>query len=158
VRGLQALVEWAAGLLLFALVCVGFLNVLGRYTVFVFMPWTEEIARLLFVWVVWLGAAAGMFRGGHVRFDFVVNRLPPRLRRPCEIAVHAGVAAFLLVILRYGYQVAQSQAGSTFLTVDMSVKYTYLSSVVGSAMMLVALVGGLWTRLTAPADAGRGPS
>jgi TRAP-type transport system small permease protein len=157
-RGLQTLLEWLAGVLLFALVCVGFLNVLGRYTVVVFMPWTEEIARLLFVWVVWLGAAAGMFRGGHVRFDFVFNRLPPRLQRPCEIAVHVGVAAFLLVVLRYGLEVAQSQAGSTFLTVDLSVKYTYLSSVVGAAVMLVALAGGLWARLTKPAGAGTGRS
>ena len=157
-RALQTLLEWIAGLLLFALVCVGCLNVLGRYTVLVFMPWTEEIARLLFVWVVWIGAAAGMFRGGHVRFDFLVNRLPTRLQRPCEVGVHVGVAAFLVVVLRYGYEVAQSQAGSTFLTVDLSVKYTYLSSVVGSAAMLVALAGGLWARLRTPVAAGKGPS
>ncbi len=157
-RGLQRLLEWTAGLLLFALVCVGFLNVLGRYTMFVFMPWTEEIARLLFVWVVWLGAAAGMFRGGHVRFDFVVNRLPPRLRQPCEITVHVGIGAFLLVVLGYGYEVAQSQAGATLLTVDLSVKYTYFSSVVGSGFMLAGLAGGLWSRLRGAAENGKGSS
>lgn len=155
-RRLQSLLEWTAGLLLFVLLVVGFLQVMSRYTGLIFIPWTEEVARLLFVWVVWVGAAAGVIRGGHIRFEFVVDRLPARIGRITEMAVHAGVGIFLLVVIRYGYVVAQSQAASTFLTFDLSVKYTYLSAVVGSALMLVGLVGGIWTRLRTPTDARGG--
>lgn len=156
-RRLQSLLEWSAGLLLFVLLVVGFLQVVSRYTGLIFIPWTEEVARLLFVWVVWVGAAAGLIRGGHIRFEFVVDRLPARIRSVTEVAVHAGVGIFLLVMIRYGYLVAQSQAASTFLTFDLSVKYTYMSAVVGSALMLVGLVSGIWMRLRTPTDepAGR---
>jgi TRAP-type C4-dicarboxylate transport system permease small subunit len=145
-RRIGTALEWAAGLLLFLLLVVGFLQVVGRYTFVVFMPWTEEMGRLLFVWVVWLGAAAAMFGSGHIRFDFLVLRLPAWLRRPIELAVHVGVATFLVVMIWYGFRVAQAQSGATFLTIDLSVEYTYLSGVVGSALMLVALVGGAWAR------------
>jgi TRAP-type C4-dicarboxylate transport system permease small subunit len=151
-RRLQSLLEWSAGLLLFVLLVVGFLQVVSRYTGLIFIPWTEEVARLLFVWVVWVGAAAGLIRGGHIRFEFVVDRLPARIRSVTEVAVHAGVGIFLLVMIRYGYLVAQSQAASTFLTFDLSVKYTYMSAVVGSALMFVGLVSGIWTRLRTATD------
>jgi TRAP-type C4-dicarboxylate transport system permease small subunit len=154
-RRIGTALEWAAGLFLFLLVVVGFLQVVGRYTFVVFMPWTEEVGRLLFVWLTWIGAAAVMFGSGHIRFDFVVIRLPAWLRRPIEVAVHAGVAFFLVVVIWYGFRVAQSQSGAMFLTVDISVKYTYLSAVVGSALMLVGLVVGVWIFLR-QSIAGRG--
>jgi len=155
-RWLRKLLEWGAGLLLCVMVIVTFLQVTARYTGLFFVPWTEEVARLLFLWVVWLGAAAALIRGGHIRFDFVADRFAPRLRIACEIAVHLGVGFLLILLIRYGYEVAQSQAETTFLTVNLSVKYTYLSAVVGSALMLVGLAGGVWTRLRgdAPEKAG----
>ena len=149
-RRLQSLLEWTAGLLLFALLVVGFLQVVSRYTGLIFIPWTEEVARLLFVWVVWVGATAALFRGSHIRFDFVVGRLPSSVRRPVEMAVHVGIGVFLIIVVWCGYEVAQSQATSTFLTFGLSVKYTYLSAVVGSALMLVGLVPGIRTCLRKP--------
>jgi TRAP-type C4-dicarboxylate transport system permease small subunit len=153
-RLLQRLLEWAAGFLLCLMVVVGFLQVFGRYTGLIFVPWTEEAARLLFVWVVWLGAAAAMTRAGHIRFDFVVDRLPAWLRRPCEVAVHAGTGVFLIVLVWYGYEVAQSQATSSFLTFPLSIKYAYLSAVVGSGFMLVGLAGTAWGRRNRPSGPG----
>jgi TRAP-type C4-dicarboxylate transport system permease small subunit len=146
----RQLLEWAAGLLLCAMVGVGFLQVFGRYTGLIFVPWTEEAARLLFLWIVWLGAAAAMARAGHIRFDFVVDRLPAWLRRPCEIAVHAGIGVFLIVLMWYGYEVAQSQAAASYLTFPLSVKYAYLSTVVGSGLMLALLAVTAWTRWRVP--------
>lgn len=152
-RRLQVVLEWAAGTLLFVLLVVGFLQVMSRYTGFIFLPWTEEVARLLFVWVVWIGAAAGLLRGTHIRFDFVVDRLPAPVGRAMEFAVSIGVGLFLIVVAGYGYEVAQSQASSTFLTFNLSVKYTYLSAVLGSALMLIGLAAGVWTRMRKPAAA-----
>ena len=70
-----------------------------------------------------------------------------------EFAVSIGVGLFLIVVAGYGYEVAQSQASSTFLTFNLSVKYTYLSAVLGSALMLIGLAASVWTRMRKPADA-----
>ena len=138
-RPLQTLLEWAAGLLLAVLVLVALLQVFARYTDVVFVPWTEELARLLFVWVIWIGAAAGLVRGLHIRFELFAARLPAGGRRILELAVDAGVAVSLVVVTAYGWQVARSQSGTTFLTMPFSVQWTYLAAVVGAVVMLAAL-------------------
>jgi TRAP-type C4-dicarboxylate transport system permease small subunit len=141
-RGLGVLLEWMAGLLLFVLLVVGVIQVTSRYTGLVFVPWTEEVARLLFVWVVWIGAAAAVFRGSHIRFDFLVERLPQRARGALGTLVTLGVAGFLILLLYQGYGIVESTS-STFITLNLSVKYTYLSVVVGSSLMLIGLLGRL---------------
>jgi TRAP-type transport system small permease protein len=139
-RPLGALLEWTAGLLLAVLVLVALLQVFARYTDAVFVPWTEELARLLFVWVIWIGAAAGLARGAHIRFELFVDRLRPARRRVVEAAVDVAVAVSLVVLIAYGWQVARSQKGTTFLTMPFSVQWTYLAAVVGAVVMLVGLV------------------
>ncbi len=144
-RWLQKLLEWTAGSLLFVLLVVGMLQVTSRYTGLMFVPWTEEVARLLFVWVVWIGAAAAAFRGSHIRFDFLVERLPRPMQAGIGTVVTLGVAGFLLLLVHRAYEIVRSTS-STFITIDLSVKYTYLSVVVGSSLMLVGLLGGMLVR------------
>jgi TRAP-type C4-dicarboxylate transport system permease small subunit len=144
-RWLQTLLEWAAGLLLFVLLVVGALQVTSRYTGLMFVPWTEEVARLLFVWVVWIGAAAAVFRGSHIRFAFLVERLPRSAQLGVAGAVTVGVAGFLMLLVYHAHEIVRSTS-STFITLNLSVKYSYLSVVVGAALMLVGLVGGLLVR------------
>jgi TRAP-type C4-dicarboxylate transport system permease small subunit len=144
-RWLQTFLEWTAGLLLFVLLVVGVLQVTSRYTGLMFVPWTEEMARLLFVWVVWIGAAAALFRGGHIRFDFLLERLPRSVQVGIGAAVTLGVAGFLILLVYHAHEIVRSTS-STFITLNLSVKYSYLSVVVGAALMLVGLVGGLLAR------------
>jgi len=145
-RTLGVLLEWMAGLLLFALLAVGVLQVTSRYTGLMFVPWTEEVARLLFVWVVWIGAAAAVFRGSHIRFDFLVARLPQPMKAGIGTLVTLGVAGFLILLVYHAYEIVRSTS-STFITINLSVKYTYLSVVVGSSLMLLGLLGALLPRL-----------
>ncbi len=138
-RAFRGVLEGTGALLLAVLVLVALLQVFARYTNVVFVPWTEEMARLLFVWVIWLGAAAALLRGTHIRFELFVQRLPPSLRRRLARAVDAAVAVALVVLAVYAWQVARSQADTTFLTVPLSVQWTYLAAVVGAVVMLIAL-------------------
>ena len=145
-RWLGTLLEWMAGSLLFVLLVVGALQVTSRYTGLMFVPWTEEVARLLFVWVVWIGAAAAVFRGSHIRFDFLVERLPQSVRAGIGTLVTLGVAGLLILLVYQAYEIVRSTS-STFITINLSVKYTYLSVVVGSSLMLVGLLGAMLPRL-----------
>lgn len=145
-RWLGVLLEWMAGSLLFVLLLVGALQVTSRYTGLMFVPWTEEVARLLFVWVVWIGAAAAVFRGSHIRFDFLVERLPGSVRVGMGIIVTLGVAGFLILLVWQGYEIVQSTS-STFITINLSVKYTYWSVVISSFLMFLGLLSVMLPRL-----------
>src|SRR5215467_4532457 len=58
-----------------------FLGVFSRYVLRSTFTWYDEIARLLFVWMVFLGAAVGVRQAGHFRLHLVIDRFPPSLRR-----------------------------------------------------------------------------
>jgi gluconokinase len=57
--------------------CV-FLNVVLRYGFGAGIPATEELSRLLFVWMVFIGAAAAYPRGEHMAFTSLVALLAGR--------------------------------------------------------------------------------
>src|SRR5437879_10458782 len=74
-----------------------FLGVFSRYVMARTFTWYDEIARLLFVWIVFLGAAVGVRRSAHFRLHLLVDRFPPGLRRAAHVV---GVLVVMGVGLR----------------------------------------------------------
>ena len=40
------------------------------------LPWSEELARYMFLWLVWVGAAYATKERKHIKIDVMFNRLP----------------------------------------------------------------------------------
>lgn len=80
-------------------------QVLTRYgTKFGFVPsrWTEEVARLLLIWVTFLGAAVGFARGKHLGLDYFAGLLESQSRRYLQVLGEILVMTFAAVILVWG--------------------------------------------------------
>lgn len=60
---------------------VTLIQVLFRYVFKLPLSWTEELARFLFVWVVFLGSAVSVKELGHVGVEYFVSRLSFNKRR-----------------------------------------------------------------------------
>ncbi|WP_445401163.1 TRAP transporter small permease [Zobellella sp. An-6] len=69
---------------MFGMVCAVFLNVLMRYLFNTGLAGYEELSRLLFVWLVCIGAVLATVDNQHLRFDLVVDRLPAPAQRLCR--------------------------------------------------------------------------
>jgi TRAP-type C4-dicarboxylate transport system permease small subunit len=83
-----------SALLVAAVLGVVLLGVARRYLVGAPLSWTDELATVLFIWMVfWSGALAVPLRE-HVSFDLLVEALPPRAAHIIGIAtsVIAGIA------------------------------------------------------------------
>jgi TRAP-type C4-dicarboxylate transport system permease small subunit len=76
---------WAAGLCLAAIVGIGAVQVCFRYLLNAPLPWPEEVARLLLVWLTYLGALAVPESRLHVTVDALYERLPRRARRGADV-------------------------------------------------------------------------
>ena len=74
-----------------------FLGVFSRYVMARTFTWYDEIARLLFVWIVFLGAAVGVRRSAHFRLHLLVDRFPPGLRRVAHVVGVLVVMGILLL-------------------------------------------------------------
>jgi len=72
-------------------------QVLWRYAFRDALPWTEELARYLFIWITFLGAALAVRDGTHIRVSLLVERLPARWRRYVE----AGGLALMVLLMGF---------------------------------------------------------
>jgi C4-dicarboxylate transporter, DctQ subunit len=77
------------------IVVLVFSGALSRYVFSYSMAWSEELARLLFLWGALFGAAAACRYGQHGGIPLMVDKLPPWLQRVVEAVVFAGMLGFL---------------------------------------------------------------
>jgi len=64
--------------------------------------WTEELARMLLIWVALLGAGIGFIKKSHLGVDYFVNKLSERFRAIGQLAVYLLISIFAAIILIYG--------------------------------------------------------
>src|SRR5690349_10530990 len=60
-------------------------SVIGRYVFDVGIAWSDEAARVMFIWVVYLGFAVGLRHRGNIGVDLLVSRLPAKGRKTVTI-------------------------------------------------------------------------
>ena len=89
--------------------------------------WSEELARLLFVWLSFLGSAFLFGERGHIAVDFLARKLPFAGQRVAQIFVQAMVLLFALVGLVWGGYLAASIAWAQNLTaLPFTIGWVYL--------------------------------
>lgn len=71
-----------------------FYQVLARNVFFTTAMWTEELAKFLFVYIVFLGSATLMENEGHICIAILSDRLPAFLARWHRLSVHLVLVAF----------------------------------------------------------------
>ena len=77
-RALLTIAKASVVVISLVMVTVTLAQVIFRYVIAAPLPWSEELARYCFVWIVFLGGAIGLSRGIHLGVDLFVNMLPPR--------------------------------------------------------------------------------
>ncbi len=80
---LQRLIELLMAIMLAVMVVAVFINVGLRYLAGTGFAGSEELSRLLFVWLVCLGAILATAENRHLGFDLVQSRLSARGRQIC---------------------------------------------------------------------------
>jgi len=139
------------GLLLVMMVvlCVDvFLGVFSRYVLRSTFTWYDEIARLLFVWIVFLGAAVGVRRAGHFRLHLVIDRFPPGLRRGAEVLGVLAIMLFGGVLIQQGWKLVELGQFQQTPVMGLSKSYIYASMPAGGALIILYSLRHLWIAVT----------
>ena len=129
----------AEGLMVLALagmVIAVFVNVVLRYVFHTSIVSYEEISRLLFVWLVAIGAIVAAFEGAHLGFDMVTSRVSPPVRKAMFWVSQILIAICMGLLLWGSWEqvVAGMQSFSTVLGYPLAL---------GAAATLVLAVGML---------------
>jgi TRAP-type C4-dicarboxylate transport system permease small subunit len=87
------------GALLIMMFLSTFYQVLARNVLHATVMWTEELAKLLFVFIVFLGAATLIESEEHIRISILADRLPAWLARWHRLLVQLVLLAFGVVFV-----------------------------------------------------------
>lgn len=109
-------------------------------------PWTEELSRMLFIWTIWMGMAAGFRNGQQPAIDMLVNATSGYTRLALRTLSVACISIFFAVVawhalqltlqqIRFGEVSAILQIGKWTMTVP--VVLGALLSIVGAILQLV---------------------
>ena len=135
-RGLLASCRWGVVLLVAAITVIVALGVFFRFVLNNSLPWTEEVAKFVMVWLAFIGAPVVLKEGGHIAIDFIPTRLPSPLGHLLLMVIQVVVMVVLGVLVYQGWALAWNALPQIAATVEISLFYIFLAVPIGSAMML----------------------
>jgi TRAP-type C4-dicarboxylate transport system permease small subunit len=146
IDGLNRVVSWALAALLAVIAVVVLLQVLVR---FVLIPaglgfpaaWTEELARYLLCWMVFIGAAYGCRKGQLMALDFAVSKLPGRLGQPARYLALLLCLGFFALLVKVGWSFVEFGRSETSPVMRAGMQWIYAAIPVGAALMIVNTIG-----------------
>ena len=120
--------------LIFALVLA---QVVCRYGFGSPLTWSEELARLAFMWLGMLAWSLGSRRRSHIAITFFAERMPAVARQVLAVAVQAAIVIFCLLLVWHGTTLAARNVGLPSVTVPIDFAVIYAIVPVGAAMMIL---------------------
>jgi C4-dicarboxylate transporter DctQ subunit len=111
------------------------------------LTWADEVSRMLFIWLTFIGAAVGVVRGSHIGMDVVVQMVGPGLRRWMEIAAIVLILIFLAIWGLYGIRLISQNLDYLAPATGVPMGYFYLASPIGAALMAPVYVRRLFLLL-----------
>ena len=139
-RLLDRVVDTIGASALLLITAVVFLNALGRYLFAFAILGAEELARLLTVYLCFLGAYVLLRRDGHVSVDIVPLLLPAPLVRLLRGLVGLIAFACMVYLAWYAWQLTgfSARTGQRSTTLPVPRYVFFLPIAVGSSLMAVA--------------------
>lgn len=121
----QRCLEAFAVILVFTLVAVTTYQVFGRYVLHKTPVWSEELAKIILVWLTFLGAAIAFGKGTHLKIDLLESKLSKKMSVILNLIVDLLIILFLIIICINCYEFMSQISGrlTPALRIPSSVSY-----------------------------------
>jgi len=141
------------------LVVVVLLGVFTRHVMQDQVRWSEELARLLLVWISFLGGAIAYIDDKHLGVDLFVSRLDPAAARVAAIFCHLLVLGFGFFVMGVGgtrIVMDRFDSGQLLPALQLNRAWFYLAIPVSGWLISLFAVGNLiaFSRRNNPASEG----
>ena len=121
-----------------------FLGVFSRYVMQATFRWYDEVARLCFVWIIFLGAAVAVRRRLHFRMHLVIDRFTAGARRIAERFITLTVIGFGAILVAGGIRMAPIAHRQVTDALEISQLWFFGALPVGGALMILFALPQLW--------------
>jgi TRAP-type C4-dicarboxylate transport system permease small subunit len=149
---LDRTLKYALTLLSVVLTVSVFLQVLIRFVFKYPLPWTEEIARIAFVYCIFVGATIAVRENSHLQVDFLLVILPKKVARVLVFLGMLLVGVFLIFVTWQGVVLVLATGVQMSPVMQVPFRYLYLILPVSGAIMLLYLVANMLALIRAKGE------
>jgi len=115
-------------------------QVISRYVFNKPFSFTEEAARLVFVWVAFLGAAEAFRRGTHVGIDLLYSRFPEKWQRWVSGFNAVVVTGVLVMLIVSGIRVVKATSHVDLITIPLPASSVYFAVPFTALLMILFVI------------------
>lgn len=124
---------------------ITFIIIMGVFNRFVLQStsgWEIETARLLFIWLTWIGASLAVRQRSHIRIDFIYQYVSDRIEGLLYIFSDLVILAFCVVAFEAFVPVLNTTLlyGGSLVTIDVSLVFFQAAIPVGVTLMALRAV------------------
>ena len=125
-------------------------NVVLRYAFDSGIAVSEELSRLLFVWLIFLGAILASVQHAHIGFDALVKRLPLAGRKLLVVLTGGLMLWACGMFIVGGWQQTEINLGNSYPVLGISYGWLYGVAIVFGGGMALAVANNIWQTLREP--------
>lgn len=125
-------------------------NVVLRYVFSTGIAWSEELSRLLFVWLIFLGAILASRQHAHIGFDTLVRKLPAKWKKFVLLVCGALMSFGCALFVSGGWEQTRINLDNSYPVLGISYGWLYGSSVVFGTGMILSILANLWEAVMEP--------
>ncbi len=138
----EAGLNFLLALMLFVLAACLCYQVFGRYVLNHAPGWTEEVARILVVYITMLGTGVLVRRNGHIQVSVLIDAMPPSIRRWMLWFRDAVVLSAAGILAWFGYGLANIGANRLTPALEIPMFWPFLA--VPASGVLIAFFLVVW--------------
>jgi TRAP-type C4-dicarboxylate transport system permease small subunit len=133
-------VEIMMAFFLTVMIALVFLNVLLRYLLSTGFAWSEEIARLCFIYLVYLGSIGAMRDNQHLIIDSVLSRVPVIAQKAIYFLVQASILWVMLILTQGSWQLVIQNLNDRWVATQFPIFLVYgVGVITGISISIIAL-------------------
>lgn len=140
-KSVESALEWVTMIGFSGMLLATIGQVLFRYVLKISVPWTEELARILFIMTMFLGIAIAIREDEHIVVDFLFKKLNRRLQAAGLILYNLAIFIFLCFLARGTLTMTQMTWESYMIALEwVRTGYLYFIEFIAILLMMLYVV------------------
>ncbi|MDY3868022.1 MAG: TRAP transporter small permease [Pyramidobacter sp.] len=122
-------------------VCIILMQIVARYVLGTPLKWSEQMARMLFIWMIMLGVPVCFYRKSTVAFDLILDLIKGNARKGVDILIDLIIFGFAAFFFIYSFQLCIETGGRMTAGVVLPQNLLYVSMPISMGLLCLVMIG-----------------
>lgn len=139
-KDLAAIFRYLIGFLMLVLVVVTIAQVIARFVFSQPLIWSDELARFILIWMVFIGAAIVSYDDKHLSVELFQEKMSPRVKLITSLIMRMIILLFLAVTIYSSIELVKVSHYTKSGALEIPFSFWRVASTVGSSLMFIFVI------------------